>query len=228
MSRIARPWVQLLGSEQRQRPVVDYTERGGRHHRHCGGRRRSLPESWSLCGLGVVAIVIVVVLLCLLAFERADWWRAADELIDDDGGAVDFHGGVGLLMWLRAQSSNEIQQEITGRVQRKLVYEVTGNATATSTTTQVNAAIYIQGVGSRNQTIGIANTESLFLHDVLYGVNIIQKRNLVGDVDGLNGWFALGSCKLSVNNNGMPRVLPPMAKGSLGSMHEPFNVDTFS
>lgn len=40
--------------------------------------------------------------------------------------------------------------------------------------------------------------------------------------DGLNGWFPLGSCKLTVTSNGAPHVLPPMAKESLGT-REPLN-----
>lgn len=60
------------------------------------------------------------------------------------------------------------------------------------------------------------------MQNVLYGVNVIQNSNLVDDSDGLSGWFPLGPCKLSVANNGAPRVLPSMASDSLGT-HEPLN-----
>jgi len=52
-----------------------------------------------------------------------------------------------------------------------------------------------------------------------YGANIIQNCNLD---DGLNGWFPLGPCTLSVHDGG-PRVLPPMAQESLARDDEPLN-----
>ncbi|KAG2546917.1 hypothetical protein PVAP13_9KG053900 [Panicum virgatum] len=53
-----------------------------------------------------------------------------------------------------------------------------------------------------------------------YGANIIQNSNLD---DGLNGWFPLGPCTLSVHD-GAPRVLPPMARESLMERdEEPLN-----
>ncbi|KAG0501557.1 hypothetical protein HPP92_001629 [Vanilla planifolia] len=47
--------------------------------------------------------------------------------------------------------------------------------------------------------------------NVVYGVNVISNSNLE---DGLNSWFPLGQCTLTVAN-GSPRVLPSMAKDSL-------------
>uniref|UniRef100_A0A804P959 GH10 domain-containing protein n=1 Tax=Zea mays TaxID=4577 RepID=A0A804P959_MAIZE len=52
-----------------------------------------------------------------------------------------------------------------------------------------------------------------------YGANIMQNSNLD---DGLNGWFPLGPCTLSVHDGG-PRVLPPMAQESLELDDEPLN-----
>ena len=48
-----------------------------------------------------------------------------------------------------------------------------------------------------------------------FNVNIIANGNLS---DGTNGWFPLGNCNLGVAS-GSPRVLPPMARDSLGA-HE--------
>jgi hypothetical protein len=64
----------------------------------------------------------------------------------------------------RTQSWNGIQQEITGRVQRKFAYEVTalvrifGNNVTTS---DVRATLYIQKPDFREQYIGIAKLVSL-------------------------------------------------------------------
>ncbi|KAG5045028.1 hypothetical protein AAZX31_06G046400 [Glycine max] len=63
----------------------------------------------------------------------------------------------------RTQSWNGIQQEITGRVQRKLAYEVTavvrifGNNVTTS---DVRATLYVQAPDLREQYIGIANVQA--------------------------------------------------------------------
>ncbi|ONK58117.1 uncharacterized protein A4U43_C09F8300 [Asparagus officinalis] len=65
----------------------------------------------------------------------------------------------------------------------------------------------------KNQPPSPPDTEN-----VLYGVNIITNSDLS---DGLNGWFPLGPCNLSVAY-GSPHVLPPMARDSLGT-HEPLN-----
>ncbi|CAJ2643843.1 unnamed protein product [Trifolium pratense] len=167
----------------------------------------------------------------------------------------------------RTQSWNGIQQEITGRVQRKFVYEVTalvrifGNNVTTS---DVRATLYVQKPDFREQYIGIANVQAtdkdwaqiqgkFLLNDspskvivylegppagtdillntlvikhaaktppspppdfknVAFGVNIIENSNLD---NGINGWSPLGNCTLSVRT-GSPRVIPPMARDSLG------------
>ncbi|WVZ21508.1 hypothetical protein V8G54_008830 [Vigna mungo] len=63
----------------------------------------------------------------------------------------------------RTQSWNGIQQEITGRVQRKLAYEVTalvrifGNSVTTS---DVRATLWVQAPDLREQYIGIANVQA--------------------------------------------------------------------
>lgn len=173
----------------------------------------------------------------------------------------------------RTQSWNGIQQEITGRVQRKLAYEVTalvrifGNNVTTS---DVRATLYVQKPDLREQYIGIANVQAtdkdwaqmqgkFLLNDspskvvvylegppggtdillntfvikhaaksppstppdfenVAFGVNIIENSNLD---NGTNGWSPLGNCTLSVGT-GSPRVIPPMARDSLGP-HEPLS-----
>lgn len=63
----------------------------------------------------------------------------------------------------RTQSWNGIQQEISGRVQRKLAYEVTavvrifGNNVSSS---DVRATLWVQTPDSREQYIGIAKLVS--------------------------------------------------------------------
>ncbi|CAK8568408.1 unnamed protein product [Lathyrus sativus] len=167
----------------------------------------------------------------------------------------------------RTQSWNGIQQEITGRVQRKLAYEVTalvrifGNNVSTS---DLRVTLYVQKADLREQYIGIANVQAtnkdwtqmqgkFLLNDspskvivyfegpaagtdillntlvikhaaktppspppdfenVAFGVNIIENSNLD---NGTNGWSPLGNCTLSVGT-GSPRVIPPMARDSLG------------
>ncbi|XP_074556985.1 endo-1,4-beta-xylanase 1-like [Curcuma longa] len=171
----------------------------------------------------------------------------------------------------RAQNWNGIQQEITGRVQRKLAYNVAaavriqGNATVAD----VSVSIYVQGTNGRDQFVRIAKLQAsdkdwvqlqgkfllsvsiskAFVYidgppagvdllvnnvvvkhaekspppsppdfsNVVYGVNLLENSNLVDGPDGLSGWFAMGSCKLSVSTGGAPRVLPPMARESLGT-----------
>ncbi|KAH6833355.1 glycosyl hydrolase family 10 protein / carbohydrate-binding domain-containing protein [Perilla frutescens var. hirtella] len=168
---------------------------------------------------------------------------------------------------------NGIQQEITGRVQRKRAYEVTavvrifGNNV---TTADVRATLWVQAADVPDQYIGITHVQAtdkdwvqlqgkflingspsravVYLEgpppgtDILlnslvvkhaakvppasppvienpaFGVNIIANSNLS---DGTNGWFSLGDCNLSVAN-GSPRILPPMARDSLGA-HEPLS-----
>lgn len=50
------------------------------------------------------------------------------------------------------------------------------------------------------------------MQNVLYDVNAVENFNLN---DGLNGWFALGQCTLSIRT-GSPHLLPSMARDSLG------------
>ncbi|MED6130733.1 Glycoside hydrolase, 10 [Stylosanthes scabra] len=173
----------------------------------------------------------------------------------------------------RTQTWNGIQQEITGRVQRKLAYELSalvrifgGNATSSD----VRATLWVQNPDFKEQYIGIANVQATnqdwvqlqgkFLlngspskvvvylegppsgidilvntivikhapktppstppdfEDAPFGINIIENSNLA---NGTNGWFPLGNCTLSVGT-GSPRVLPPMARDSLGP-HEPLS-----
>ncbi|KAJ4964564.1 hypothetical protein NE237_016413 [Protea cynaroides] len=63
----------------------------------------------------------------------------------------------------RTQNWNGIQQEITGRVQRKLAYEVTavvrifGNSV---TSADVRATLWVQAQNQREQYIGIANSQT--------------------------------------------------------------------
>lgn len=69
----------------------------------------------------------------------------------------------------RTQSWNGIQQEITGRVQRKLAYEVTalvrifGNNVNTS---DLRVTLYVQKPDLREQYIGIAKLASLSLFSI--------------------------------------------------------------
>ncbi|OVA14560.1 Glycoside hydrolase [Macleaya cordata] len=173
----------------------------------------------------------------------------------------------------RTQGWNGIQQDITGRVQRKLAYEITavvrifGNNV---TSADVRATLWVQIPNQREQYIGIANLQAtdkdwvqlqgkfllngspskvviylegpppgtdilvnsfLVKHaaklppsppppneNVLFGMNVIENSNLN---DGLNGWFPLGQCTLTVGT-GSPHLLPPMARDSLGP-HEPLS-----
>ncbi|KAI3878931.1 hypothetical protein MKX03_037328 [Papaver bracteatum] len=173
----------------------------------------------------------------------------------------------------RTQIWNGIQQDITGRVQRKLAYEVIavvrifGNNV---TTADLRATLFVQIPNQHDQYIGIANLQAtdknwvqlqgkfllnsspskvvvylegpppgtdilvnsfLIKHaaklppsprppnkNVLYGVNAIQNTNLN---DGLNWWFALGQCTLSIGT-GSPRIVPQMARDSLGA-YEPLS-----
>jgi len=58
----------------------------------------------------------------------------------------------------RTQNWNGIQQEITGRVQRKLAYEVTAvvRIFGSSTPADVRATLYVQAPNGREQYISIA------------------------------------------------------------------------
>ncbi|RYR55593.1 hypothetical protein Ahy_A06g030778 isoform B [Arachis hypogaea] len=63
----------------------------------------------------------------------------------------------------RTQSWNGIQQDITGRVQRKLAYEVTTSVRIFGnnvTTADVRATLYVQTSDLRDQYIGIANVQA--------------------------------------------------------------------
>ncbi|XP_023536394.1 uncharacterized protein LOC111797582 isoform X1 [Cucurbita pepo subsp. pepo] len=63
----------------------------------------------------------------------------------------------------RTQSWNGIQQEITGRVQRKLAYDVAAVVRVSGnniTTTDVRATLWVQSPNSREQYIGIANVQA--------------------------------------------------------------------
>lgn len=63
----------------------------------------------------------------------------------------------------RTQSWNGIQQEITGRVQRKLAYDVAAVVRVFGnniTTTDVRATLWVQTPNSREQYIGIANVQA--------------------------------------------------------------------
>ncbi|EHA8589574.1 hypothetical protein COCNU_scaffold011045G000010 [Cocos nucifera] len=62
----------------------------------------------------------------------------------------------------RTQNWNGIQQEVTGRVQRKLAYEVTAvvRIFGNSTPADVRATLWVQGANGREQYIGIANSQA--------------------------------------------------------------------
>nr|GEZ03486.1 endo-1,4-beta-xylanase A-like protein [Tanacetum cinerariifolium]GEZ74268.1 endo-1,4-beta-xylanase A-like protein [Tanacetum cinerariifolium] len=62
----------------------------------------------------------------------------------------------------RTQSWNGIQQDITGKVQRKLAYEITAYVIIFSnsvTSSNVRATLWVQTSDSREQYIGIANSQ---------------------------------------------------------------------
>lgn len=59
----------------------------------------------------------------------------------------------------RTQSWNGIEQEITGRVERKLAYEVAATVRVlggSTTTADVRVNLYLQGANGRDQYIGVA------------------------------------------------------------------------
>lgn len=76
-----------------------------------------------------------------------------------DGKIVPLSGKVFASATERTQNWNGIQQEITGRVQRKLAYDVTavvrifGNNVTNAT---VQATLWVQTPNQRDQYIGIA------------------------------------------------------------------------
>ena len=71
----------------------------------------------------------------------------------------------------RTQNWNGIQQEITGRVQRKLAYEVTavvrifGNNVTSS---DVRATLWVQTPNQRDQYVGIAKLVFSFLFSLTH------------------------------------------------------------
>ncbi|KAI3846732.1 hypothetical protein MKW92_002163 [Papaver armeniacum] len=174
----------------------------------------------------------------------------------------------------RTQIWNGIQQDITGRVQRKLVYEVNavvrifGNNV---TTADLRATLFVQIPNQHDQYIGIANLQAtdknwvqlqgkfllnsspskvvVYLEGPPPGTDILVNSFLIKHAaklppsprppnkvkcalwcecsrntnlnDGLNGWFALGQCTLSIGT-GSPRIVPQMARDSLGA-YEPLS-----
>ncbi|KAL5844618.1 hypothetical protein ACOSQ4_010576 [Xanthoceras sorbifolium] len=80
-----------------------------------------------------------------------------------DGKIVPLSGKVFASATERTQNWNGIQQEITGRVQRKLAYEVTavvrifGNNVTAAT---VQATLWVQTLNQRDQYIGISNVQA--------------------------------------------------------------------
>ncbi|XP_010414736.1 PREDICTED: uncharacterized protein LOC104700841 isoform X2 [Camelina sativa] len=191
-----------------------------------------------------------------------------------DGKIVPEFGKVFASATERTQYWHGIQQEITGKVQRKRLYEATAIVRIYGknvTTATVQATLWVQNPNQRDQYIGIANaqaTDKEWLHlkgkfllngsasrvviyiegpppgtDILlnsltvkhseklppspppsienpaYGENIVTNSHLSDNTT--NGWFPLGNCTLSVAE-GSPRILPPMARDSLGS-HVPLS-----
>ncbi|VFQ75171.1 unnamed protein product [Cuscuta campestris] len=187
----------------------------------------------------------------------------------DDGKTVSPSGKAFACAANRTQDWNGIQQDISGRAQRKLAYEATATVrvhgtTDVAQTAQVRATLWLQYADLHEQYIGIARAEAnakewtqlqgkflihgspskvvIFLEgpppgtDVLissfdvkhapkvppsppplienpgYGVNIITNSNLN---DGTNGWYSLGNSTMT-SATGSPRILPPMARDSLG------------
>lgn len=88
----------------------------------------------------------------------------------------------------RTQSWNGIQQDITGRVQRKLAYDVAAVVRvfgSNITTTDVRATVWVQTPNSREQYIGISKLVTLlsFLHlDTKKLLQFVKK--LKGDLFG--------------------------------------------
>ncbi|KAK9946326.1 hypothetical protein M0R45_011795 [Rubus argutus] len=166
-----------------------------------------------------------------------------------DGKIVPQSGKVFAAATERTQSWNGIQQDITGRVQRKLAYEATavvrifGNNVTSS---DVRATLWVQSPNGREQYIGIANVQATdkdwtqLKGKFLFKRIPIQKKvppssppdienppfgvNIIENSNlsnSTNGWFPLGNCTLSVGT-GSPHILPPMARDSLG-VHEPLS-----
>ncbi|KAJ4788069.1 Glycosyl hydrolase family 10 protein / carbohydrate-binding domain-containing protein isoform 1 [Rhynchospora pubera] len=152
----------------------------------------------------------------------------------------------------RTQNWHGIQQDVTGRVQRKFLYEATAvvrlfgsNVTPSDVRTtflqasdkdwvQLHGKFLINGIVSKAVIYieGPPPSTDLLVNslvvkraekpspapapdysNITYGENIVQNSDLA---DGLNNWYSLGNCNITVAN-GSPRIVPPMVKESLGS-----------
>ncbi|KAH0909836.1 hypothetical protein HID58_033157 [Brassica napus] len=134
----------------------------------------------------------------------------------------------------RTQNWNGIQQEITGKIERKRVHCKTRSGYSVKRKFLLNSSasrvvIYIQGPPRGTDillnSLTVKHAEKIPLsprpplENPAFGVNILTNSQLT---DGTtNGWFPLGNCTLSVAE-GSPRILPPMARDSLGP-HEPLS-----
>uniref|UniRef100_A0A0D9VXA7 GH10 domain-containing protein n=1 Tax=Leersia perrieri TaxID=77586 RepID=A0A0D9VXA7_9ORYZ len=190
----------------------------------------------------------------------------------DDGKVVPVNGKYFVAATGRTDTWNGVQQDVTSRLQRKLLYEVAATvrlscaAAAPSLPCDVRTTLAVQTPDGRQQYISVAKCQAsdkewvqlqgkfllnsnvakagiyiegppagvdLLLdslvvkhaqkatpapapdfQNVEYGANVLQNSDLD---DGLNGWFGLGSCTLSVHD-GAPRVLPFMARESLSPL----------
>ncbi|CAN6317288.1 unnamed protein product [Urochloa humidicola] len=196
----------------------------------------------------------------------------------DDGKVLPANGKYFVAATGRTDTWNGVQQDVTARMQRKLLYEATATVRlhaagggAGVSACEVRATLGVQTADGRQQYLGVGKAQvsdkewvqlqgkillnstvakaSIYIEgppagvEVLldslvvkhaqkappapapdfenleYGANIIQNSNLD---DGLNGWFPLGPCTLSVHGGG-PRVLPRMAQESLSLDDEPLN-----
>ncbi|TVU45739.1 hypothetical protein EJB05_05237, partial [Eragrostis curvula] len=194
----------------------------------------------------------------------------------DDGKVLPVNGKYFVAATGRTDTWNGVQQDVTARMQRKLLYEATAvvrlrAATGSVQPCEVRATLAVQTPDGRQQYLGVGKSQvsdkewvqlqgkillnstvakaSIYIEgppagiDLLldslvvkhaqkappapapdfekleYGANIIQNSNLD---DGLNGWFPLGPCALSIHD-GAPRVVPPMAQESLSLDDEPLN-----
>ncbi|XP_006650398.1 endo-1,4-beta-xylanase 1-like [Oryza brachyantha] len=213
--------------------------------------------------------------------DGLDGWAGSGckiELHDslDDGKVLPASGKHFVAATGRTDTWNGVQQDVTSRLQRKLLYEVAATvrlagAGVPLSPCEVRATVAVQNSDGRQQYISVAKSQASdkewvqlqgkfllnstvakaaiyiegppagvdLLLDCLvvkhaqkatpapvpdfenleYGANILQNSDLD---DGLNGWFGLGSCALSVHD-GAPRVLPPMAQESLALDGEPLN-----
>ena len=85
----------------------------------------------------------------------------------------------------RLQSWNGIQQEITGRVQRKVAYDVAAVVRVFGnniTSTDVRATLWVQTPNSREQYIGIAKLVS-FYPPPSYKRNLYHLRRTLKTID---------------------------------------------